>query len=61
MRPALEQFASEPGQKEIVLVVVDHHGREHALPALDGWRVVQSASHSGQTLDDALKNAELAP
>jgi hypothetical protein len=27
----------------------------------DGWRVVPSASHSGQTLDDALKNAELAP
>jgi hypothetical protein len=27
----------------------------------DGWRVVQSASRSGQTLDDALKNAEPAP
>jgi hypothetical protein len=27
----------------------------------DGWRVVPSASHSGQTLDDALKSAELAP
>jgi len=27
----------------------------------DGWRVVPSVSHSGQTLDDALKNAELAP
>ena len=27
----------------------------------DGWRVVPSASHSGQTLDDALKNAEPAP
>ena len=24
----------------------------------DGWRLVQSASHSGQTMDDALKNAE---
>ena len=29
----------------------------------DGWRIVaaQSAPHSGQTLDDALKNAEPAP
>ena len=26
----------------------------------DGWRVVQTAPHSGQTLDDALKNAEPA-
>ena len=41
MRPALEQFASEPTRKEIVLLVVDHHGREHALPALEGWRVME--------------------
>jgi hypothetical protein len=27
----------------------------------DGWRVVTSAVHSGQPLDDALKNAEPAP
>ena len=27
----------------------------------DGWRVVQSAPQPGQTLDDALKNAEPAP
>jgi hypothetical protein len=27
----------------------------------DGWRVVQSAPRSGQTLEDALKNAEPAP
>jgi hypothetical protein len=27
----------------------------------DGWRVVQSPLHSGQTLDDALKNAEPVP
>ena len=26
---------------ETVLDVVDHHGREHALPALDGWRVME--------------------
>jgi len=26
----------------------------------DGWRILQSAPHSGQTLDDALKNAEPA-
>ncbi len=27
----------------------------------DGWRLVQTAPHSGQTLDDALKNAEISP
>jgi len=27
----------------------------------DGWRVVETAAHSGQALDDALKNAEPAP
>jgi hypothetical protein len=27
----------------------------------DGWRMVQSAAHSGQTIDDALKNAEPKP
>jgi hypothetical protein len=27
----------------------------------DGWRIVRSSPHSGQTLDDALKNPELAP
>jgi len=27
----------------------------------DGWRVILSPSHSGQSLDDALKNAEPAP
>jgi hypothetical protein len=27
----------------------------------DGWCLVQSAPHSGQTLDDAFKNAEPAP
>jgi len=27
----------------------------------DGWRVLQTAPRSGQTLDDALKNGELSP
>jgi hypothetical protein len=27
----------------------------------DGWRIVQSSPHSGQTLDDAVRNAEPAP
>lgn len=27
----------------------------------DGWRIVESAPHPGQTLDDALKNAESIP
>jgi 2Fe-2S ferredoxin len=37
----LEQTTSETDQKEIVLLVVDHAGREHALPALDGWRAME--------------------
>lgn len=27
----------------------------------DGWRVVEGFTHSGQNMDDALKNAELVP
>ena len=27
----------------------------------DGWRVVEGATHSGQSMDDALKNSELVP
>ncbi len=28
-------------ENERVVFVVDHHGREHELPALDGWRVME--------------------
>lgn len=28
-------------ENETVLFVVDHHGREHTLPAPDGWRVME--------------------
>ena len=31
----------EIARNETVLVVVDHDGREHALPALEGWRVME--------------------
>src|SRR5258708_21510698 len=41
MRTALKQFDPQRAKKEIVLVVVDHNGREHALPALEGWRVME--------------------
>jgi hypothetical protein len=27
----------------------------------DGWRVVETATHGGQALDDALKSAEPVP
>jgi len=27
----------------------------------DGWRIVQNAAHSGQSIEEALKNAESAP
>jgi ferredoxin, 2Fe-2S len=31
----------ETRQDDIVLLVVDHAGQEHLLPALDGWRVME--------------------
>jgi ferredoxin, 2Fe-2S len=37
----LEQTRCESPQDDIVLLVVDHSGREHMLPALDGWRVME--------------------
>jgi ferredoxin, 2Fe-2S len=37
----LEQTRCESSQDDIVLLVVDHAGREHMLPALDGWRVME--------------------
>jgi ferredoxin, 2Fe-2S len=37
----LEQAATQSRSDEILLLVVDHHGREHTLPAIDGWRVME--------------------
>ena len=37
----MKQAPQQPRPDEIFLVVVDHHGREHALPAIDGWRVME--------------------
>ena len=38
----MEQINSESDHCETtILFVVDHHGREHALPALEGWRVME--------------------
>ena len=37
----MEQVLHRPHPDEIFLLVVDHHGREHALPALAGWRVME--------------------
>ena len=31
----------ETTEKETLVFVTDHHGREHALPALEGWRVME--------------------
>lgn len=31
----------ESAENETVLFVVDHHGHEHRLPALAGWRVME--------------------
>ena len=57
MRPALEQLGSEPTQKEIVLLVVDHQGREHALSALEGWRVMEVIRDWGISLKAACGGA----
>jgi 2Fe-2S ferredoxin len=32
---------SERAENETILFVVDHDGQEHALPALEGWRVME--------------------
>jgi ferredoxin, 2Fe-2S len=53
----LEQFGSEPAQKEIVLLVVDHSGREHALPALEGWRAMEVIRDWGISLKAACGGA----
>jgi len=38
----VEQISSELDQSETtILFVVDHDGREHVLPALEGWRVME--------------------
>jgi 2Fe-2S ferredoxin len=37
----MEHLQSESSETERFLFVVDHDGREHALPALDGWRVME--------------------
>ena len=37
----MEQTHCKSAQDDIVLLVVDHSGREHTLPALDGWRVME--------------------
>lgn len=31
----------DSAKSETVVFVTDHHGREHELPALDGWRVME--------------------
>ena len=37
----MKQASQKPRPDEIFLLVVDRHGREHALPAIDGWRVME--------------------
>ena len=37
----MKQASQQPRLDEIFLLVVDHHGHEHALPAIDGWRVME--------------------
>lgn len=37
----MEQAPNQNHSDGIFLLVVDHQGREHALPAIDGWRVME--------------------
>jgi ferredoxin, 2Fe-2S len=37
----LKQVPRQAPSDEIFILVVDHHGREHALPAIGGWRVME--------------------
>jgi ferredoxin, 2Fe-2S len=37
----LKQVSTQAQADGIFLLVVDHDGREHALPAIDGWRVME--------------------
>ena len=37
----MEQTNCRSPQDDIVLLVVDHSGHEHTLPALEGWRVME--------------------
>jgi len=37
----LEQVPPPAQPDGIFLLVIDHHGCEHALPAVDGWRVME--------------------
>ena len=37
----MEQTALQIDDPEAIIFVTDHDGREHALPALEGWRVME--------------------
>ena len=37
----MKHVSTQARPEGIFLLVVDHRGREHALPAIDGWRVME--------------------
>lgn len=41
MNANLECDVSETAENETIIFVTDYEGREHALPALEGWRVME--------------------
>ena len=53
----MERLSSETSPQEIVLLVVDHSGREHALPALEGWRAMEVIRDWGVPLKAACGGA----
>ena len=41
MSQILENSSSELDPQEMHLLLVDHEGKEHRLPAIEGWRVME--------------------
>ena len=37
----MEEKQADTGEAEAILFVTDHTGREHELPAISGWRVME--------------------
>jgi 2Fe-2S ferredoxin len=47
----LKQAPRQASPDEIFLFVVDRQGREHALPAIDGWRAMEVIRDWGVNLE----------
>ncbi len=50
MNKKMERKVRDEPENETIIFVTDHEGREHALPALDGWRVMEVIRDWGLSL-----------